>query len=670
MLLAACLPGTGPALVLDDAGGGSIELGGDAGVPRSDVDLGDPFAIEGLTPSHGPFSGGNRVRIDGRGFSSKLTVYVGDVAVDTSAFLASDPTRAAIVVPPGKPGFVNVRIRDESTSAERILVDGYYYDPFVVTPDSGATSGGTQVAILGSGTNWGPGTTVAIGGVPCPNVVVASPTRLECVTPPGLPGARDVVVSARDPGESIQARDAFTYADGGDGNRGGLSGGVFAGRVRVIALDAYTGQPLAGAFVVTGTDVDGAKRTGATGSVEFDGLPGENVTVTVAAKCFGPLTFAAVPVDTVTAYLTPVLEPACIDDGDPSPFPGRQRYGGIIEGALVFPSAREFERSSWTTVPPPLLPTERQAAYVFEASGNPAARFQLPPAEAAITPSSAGESGYGYSLLVFPGNVTLYAIAGLEDRSVEPPRFVPYSMGVARGVGVPAQGRVTGVDIRMDVLFDHEVTIAARPPAPGSPGPDRFEASIATTLGPGYAILPLGTRTTPLPAPAEIRFSGVPGLDRAMAGEQYVIGARAGTGVSLAMPLSVVGRIRTTNSASPVALGGFLDVPIPIAPGADVWPGTHVEIGGLSDIADLTLTRVSSGNGLVDWVIVAPRGLAAFDVPDLTRLASGVALRRGAITTTMYTALIEGFAYGRLRNGHLASAAWSKYAARSVSGAF
>jgi hypothetical protein len=665
MLLAACLPGTGPALVLDDAGGGSIDLGGDSGTPRSDVDLGDPFAIEGLTPSHGPFTGGNRVRIDGRGFSSKITVYVGGVGVDASAFLASDPTRAAIVVPPGRPGFVDVRIRDESTSQERILVDGYYYDAFAVAPDSGATSGGTRIAITGSGTSWGPGTTVSIGGIPCADVVVTSLTRLECVTPPGPPGARDVVV------DSIQARDAFTYSDGTDGNRGGLSGGAFAGRVKVVALDAFAGRPIAGAYVVAGTDVAGAKRTTASGAIEIDGLPGDVVTVTVAAKCFAPLTFVAIPVDTVTAYLSPVLEPACIEEGDPSPLPGQMRFGGFVEGELVFPSAREFERGTWTNVPPP-LPTERRAAYVFEATRNPAARFQLPPVSSAITPGTEGTAGYRYSLLVFPGNVTLYAIAGLEDRSINPPRFVPYSMGVVRGVTVPAQGRVTGVDLRMDVLFDHQVTIAARPPPPGSPGPDRFEASIVTTLGTGYAILPLGTRTTGLPAPSEIPFVGVPALDRAMAGEQYVIGAKAGTGATLLLPQSVVGRIRTTNSDTPVAVGGFLDVPIPIEPGADVWPGTHVEIGGVTGPVDLTITSISSANSLVDWTIVAPGRLASFDVPDLTKLPSPdpVALRRGAITTTVYAARIEDFQYGRVRNGQLTTSAWSAYAARSVNGAF
>ena len=149
-LVAACFSGTGPALLPEgDAGGGSIDLTGDAGFIRSDADIGDPFAIDGLTPSHGPFSGGTRARIDGRGFSSKLRVFIGGVEVEAGSLLASDPTRAAIVTPPGPPGFVDVRIRDEATAKERVLKNGFYYDAFVVVPDSGATSGGTRIAITG-----------------------------------------------------------------------------------------------------------------------------------------------------------------------------------------------------------------------------------------------------------------------------------------------------------------------------------------------------------------------------------------------------------------------------------------------------------------------------------------------------------------------------------------
>lgn len=676
-IAAACVPGTGPALLPDEAAAGSIDLGGDGGLARADVNLGDPFSIEGLTPSHGPFSGGTRARIDGRGFSSKLKVFIGGQEIAPAAVLASDPTRATITTPPGAPGFVDVKIRDEATAKERVLKDGFYYDAFVVVPDSGATSGGTRIAIHGSGTAWAAGTRVTIGGAPCADVVVSSPTRIECVTPIGTPGAKDVVVAPLDT-QPIQARDAFTYSDSVDGYRGGLSGGALAGRVKVLAFDALAGAPIPGAFVLAGESRDTAKigRTAPNGVVEIGDVPGDKVTVTVAAKCHSPITFVDVPVDTVTVYLPPVLDPSCLE-GDPGQLPGgRQRFGGYIDGELVFPGAAEFQRAGWTTVPAPTKPTERRAAYVFEAAASATPIFQLPPASAAITPDADGSTGYGYSILVFPGNSTIYAVAGIEDRSETPPRFVPYAMGVARGVAVPAQARVVGVDLRMDILFDHQVTIAAQPPAPGTRGPDRFTAQVAVTLGgAGYAILPRGSRVSPLPAPAEIPFIGVPSLDRGLAGEQYVLGGAASTGPNLQLPASVVTQVRTTNSNTPVSLGGFLGVPdltrAGARPGTGVWSGTRVEFFGAAGPVDLSITQVSSGAGLVTWTIVAPGGKTAFDVPDLSSLGPDrVGLVEGAIETTVHVARIEPFSYGRLRNGHLASSAWSAYAFDSVGGVY
>jgi hypothetical protein len=674
---AACLPGTGPALVPDEAGGGSVELGGDGGVVRVDADLGDPFGIDGLTPSHGPFSGGTRARIDGRGFSSKLHVFIGGVEIDQGSLLASDPTRAAIVTPPGPPGFVDVRIKDEVTTLERTLKNGFYYDAFVVLPDSGATSGGTRIAITGSGTTWGTGTKVAIGGVDCGSVLVSSPTKLECVTPVGTPGSKDVVVTPLD-GPPIQARDAFTYSDSVDGYRGGLSGGALAGRVKVLAFDSMLGQPIPGAYAIVGDSLATAKvqRTLSNGVIEIGDIAADNVTVTVAAQCFSPVTFIDVPVDTVTVYLDPIVDPAC-GSGDPSQIPGQPRFGGFVDGEVVFPGGEEFARAGWTTVPQPTKPTERRAAYVFEAAEDPTQKFTLPSPSAAITPDADGANGYKYSLLVYPGNATVYVIAGLEDRSTNPPKFVPYSMGIARGVSVPAQTRVEGVDVKMDILFDHQVTIAATPPPPGPRGPDRFTAQVATTLGAaGYAILPFGTRSTSLPAPAEIPFVGVPALDHGLAGERYVLGGIAATGASEQLPASVVTRVNTTNANTPVSLGGFLGVPVLDQPGAGIWNGTHVAFGGVSGPSDLTVIHVTSGGGLSDWMIVAPGGKNAFDVPDLSALPNtepdkpGPGAFRGAINTTVYSARIEQFEYARLRYGELTSKPWAAYAFDSLDGVY
>lgn len=674
-LATACLGGSGPGYLQDEPPKSPPDLGlDDGGFFKHDVDVGDPFSIEGLSPSHGPFTGGTRASIAGRGFSSKLRVFVGNTEVPSGSLLASDPTHAAIVTPPGPPGFVDVRIRDEATAKERILKDGFYYDAFVVEPDSGATSGGTRIALTGSGTSWTDGTKVAIAGVDCVAPKVTSPTHIDCVTPPGTPGVKDVTVTTPD-GKTIQARDAFTYSDSTDGYRGGLSGGAFAGRVKVLAFDSFVGTPIGGAYVVAGSSIATGvvQKTGASGVTEIDGLSGSTVTVTVAAECHQPVTFVDVPVDTVTVYMDPVLDLSCAK-GDPPSTGGRGGiYGGMVEGQLVFPGAGEFEKVGWTTVPNPTSPTERRAAYAFQAASSPNAMFELPPPSDAITPDSPGATGFSYSLVVYPGNVTLYVVAGLEDRSATPPSFVPYAMGVARGVSVPAQTRVQGVDIKMDVLFDHQVTIAPAPPTPGPRGPDRLSANIAVTLGAaGYAILPDATRVVPLPFTGDIPFVGVPSLDYALAGEQYVLGAQAATGSSLQEPDSVVSRIRTSNANTPVALGGFLGVPVPDSPGAGTWNGTHVSFGGASGAVDLTMVQIASANGLVTWNIVAPGAKKDFDVPDLSQLPSSknYGLVHGAIQTTIYVSRIDAFDYGKVRYGQLTPGAWSAYASDSLGGVY
>jgi hypothetical protein len=325
-------------------------------------------------------------------------------------------------------------------------------------------------------------------------------------------------------------------------------------------------------------------------------------------------------------------------------------------------------------VPLPTKPTERRAAYVFESVPGPSAAWQLPAPTAAVTPESPGSTGYQYEVVVYPGDATIYAVAGLEDRSNDPPTFVPYSMGVARGVSVDSQTRVTGVDIKMDILFDHEIALAPQPPLPGPRGPDRIQTSYSLTLGSaGYAVLPLATRTATLPAPASMPFIGVPSLDHGIAGEEYVLGGSAATGPGLLRPASVVARVRTTDTNDTVTLGGFLGVPILDQPGAGVWSGTHVQFGGGAGPVDLTLVQVISGGGLVTWTIVAPGAAMKFDLPDPNGIKTSpdrLGLVPGAVLASVYVARIDQFTYGTLRYGHLTQGTWNAFAFDSLGGSY
>jgi hypothetical protein len=671
-VLPECIPGSGPPLdiVVDDAGPApGLNLNADGGI-TADVNLGDPFAVTGLQPSHGPWTGGTRTTIAGRGFSSAIQVWIGGTALPPSDVFASSPTRIAVVTPSGAPGPADVRVHDPATAQDRTLAAGFFFDSFVVSPSGGATSGGTLVTFSGSGTSWTAASTVAIGGQPCTSVEVADATHLACLTPPGGVGAQDVTVANAD-GSLDQARDAFTYSDSPDGYRGGLFGGALSGHLNVLVFDGFTGGAVPGAQAIAGsnlaTAVVGTTNASGTALLTSPALTGKS-TVTVAAKCHQPVTFVDVPVDTVTAYLNPVLDPSCAGD-PPSSGNGTVAQEGQITGELVWEDGIEFNRGGWGNVPVP-VGAERQAAYTWIAAGSPMNGFALPPAANATTPTSAGQLGYAYSLDSLGGNQTVYALAGIENRAVSPPTFVPYAMGLARGVFVTPGQQTTGVDIPMTTVFDHALSVTMAPPPSTPRGPDRLLSILAVDLGTSlFAILPQGTAQTLLPVAAPIPFSGIPGLDGTLAGGAYNLTGIAVTGPNLGVPFSVVDGIETTDGNDPISVGGFLPIPTLSQPSSGTWTGTHVTLTSGAPV-DLAVLSVISGGGLVAWTIVAPGSDLSFDLPDLSMVPGVGVLERGAIQTVFSVARIDSFDYGQLRYGQLSDGAWSAYAEDVLSGSY
>jgi hypothetical protein len=670
---AACLPRSGPPLnpYTDDAGAAQTTFGGDdGGSPRLDVNLGPSFAITDLQPSHGSWRGGTRTTITGRGFSSQIAVWIGGKQVDPSEIVASSPTRAAVVTPAGTPGPADLRIRNLDQGAEAALAGAFYYDALSVTPSGGSTTGGTRIALQGLGTQWTSRSTVDVGGSPCAEVTCTDATHLSCVTPPSGPGSQTVTVTNAD-GSIDEAFDAFLYSDSPDGYRGGLGGGALAGSLRVLAFDSYTGTALEGAKAIAGSSLAGAiigtVNAAGVAQLQDPSLKG-SVTVTVAAKCHQPMTYVQVPTDTVTVYLNPILDPSC--HGDP-PSTGNYTpvlFGGVA-GELVWEDGFEFQRAAWSNVPA-AGPNERQAAYVWIASGNAADVLQMPAPEAATTPNSSGKRGYAYSFQTWPGNQIFYALAGIENTSANPRTFEAYVMGVARGVPIVPGDSTVGVDIPMTTMLDRVLTIAPQTLAPGSPGPDRLRTNVSVRLGPGaFALLPRGAQTSLLPAASNVSFVGVPSLSGALSNAAYDISGVALTGPSGALPDSVVQGIETTDANSTLSIGGFVTVPKLVQPATGTWAGTHVEIQ-MTESVDLAFVNVSSAGGLVAWQIVAPGDALSFDLPDLSRVTGIGSLVRGPITTKVQVARIADFDYGTMRTGQLSQGAWNAYAEDARSGAY
>jgi hypothetical protein len=579
--------------------------------PPPEAGTADPHAVIGANPAHGAFNGGDRVLVSGRGFTSKARVWFGATEVDETTTIPVSPTSVQVVAPPGIVGSVDLSVQDgDDTSTRRTLPAGYTYDALYAVPAVGPVPGGTVIEIAGQGTAWDATTVAKIDQTACTTLTVQSPTLLTCTVPAGSPGAKSITVTTG--GETILVLDAYTYQDSTDGYKGGLSGNPLAGQLKVLVYDNYTGDAIPGALVIVGSDAGTALRgTSNAGGVAVVSDPTLTTpqTVTVTATCHAPISFVAEPVDTVTAYLNPVLTPACAGTGDPPPVGGKVGTLGEIKGELVWPLVGEFMQGGWSNIPSVTGTNQKQVAYVFAASGDPTQAFQLPDISTGVTPKTTSSSGYPFSLVLWPGNRSIYAIAGIEDVSKSPPEFTGYAMGVVNGVPV-LPGQVTsGVFISMTQALDQALTMNVSPPAPGPQGPDRIDAEVAVHLGPdGYAILPIGQKSPFLPVQGPIHFVGLPGLDGSLAGAQYVSTASAVTGPTATAPLSVVSSIRTNSTSQGVDVTGFVMVPELTTPASNTtWDGMHLATtfppGGA--VPDLTVYDIAAGNGLVHWTVAA-----------------------------------------------------------------
>ena len=656
-----------------DAGaGGTSALLIDAGMPDTTVELPPalPHAVLGVDPPHGSFAGGNLALVRGNGFTSNARVWVGGVELAPSALVPIDPQRIQLTVPAGHAGAVDVAVQNgDDTSTSAVLTGGYSYDQFYADPATGPTSGGTLITLQGDGTNWADDTQVIIDQSPCVVTKVTSAQQLGCTTPPGTQGSKAIRITTAD-GVEVDVLDAFAYSNSDNGFKGGLSGDALGENLRVLAFDNISGLALPGATVIVGSTLADADvlQTDKNG-VAVDSTPGlgPKRTVTIARKCYQPQTFVDVAVDTVTAFLDPVLSAACIPpQGQLPPSGGNGTYGAKVDGQIVWPATAEFMRDGWLGVPQPKSSDEQLVAYVLRLSTSATARFQLPSASEAITPSSAGDRGYAFSSFGLPGNFTLYALAGVENRALNPPVFTAYQMGLVRGVAAQAGEVKSDVFVQIDVDLDQALTLNLSAPTVTERGPDRIQASASVHVGSeGYAILPTGYISRLLPSTRSLSFVGVPALVGSLLGTNYAATARAVTGEAGGTPLSVVGLVSATTTSNPLQTDQFVEVPALDAPAPNsAWDGRSLASSRVAGGAtvDLVLYDLESDGGLIAWKVVTPGTTTAFTVPELNALDPTLGLGHGALTITVSAAKIADFAYGALSYRNLTSRGWTAYA--------
>jgi hypothetical protein len=259
------------------------------------------------------------------------------------------------------------------------------------------------------------------------------------------------------------------------------------------------------------------------------------------------------------------------------------------------------------------------------------------------------------------GSVALYALAGIEDRTVTPPLFTAYSMGFMTGLTLQPGQTLEDVFIPMNMPLDHSLSLTVVGPTPTAAGPDRVTAQVGVRMGGfGYATLPVGPKVATLPVATPLSFVGLPAIGSGGSGLNYVLSARAATGDSGSVPSSFAGLFSTTAMDTSVTLSGFLEIPVLTTPASGAtWNGRDLAIttapGGPEP--ELTLFEIQSGNGLSTWTVVAPKGVTSVALPDLASLGS-VGLSTGPVSIQVTRARISGFDYGSLRYRDLGESGW------------
>jgi hypothetical protein len=212
--------------------------------------------VTSVAPSNGSTGGGTAVTITGTNFVSGATATFGGTGATNVVVVNS--TTITTTTPAGNAGAVTVTVTNPGGQSGSLANAFTYIAPPTVSsvsPNSGATAGGTAVTL--TGTNFATGATVTFGGVAATNVAVVNSTTITARTPAGSAGAVTVAVT----------------------NSNGL-GGSLAGAFTYIAppmvssVSPNSGSTLGGtAVTITGTNF----AAGAT--VTFGGTAATNVVV-------------------------------------------------------------------------------------------------------------------------------------------------------------------------------------------------------------------------------------------------------------------------------------------------------------------------------------------------------------------------------------------------------
>jgi formylglycine-generating enzyme required for sulfatase activity len=174
-----------------DINGDGIINGGDLGTLLSNW---GPCAasISGLTPTAGCFVGGTAITITGAYLGTATEVTIG--GAPATNVTATSPTTVTATTPAGVLGPATVRVT--TAAGTYTAPQTFTYMPASVSsiaPNAGTNAGGSQITITGAYLALTTG--VSIGGTPCTGVTVVNATTVTAMTPAGMLGNADVVIT-------------------------------------------------------------------------------------------------------------------------------------------------------------------------------------------------------------------------------------------------------------------------------------------------------------------------------------------------------------------------------------------------------------------------------------------------------------------------------------------
>jgi len=176
---------------------------------------GEQPVVESVAPPSGPEAGGTLLTLFGQHLGEPSAVIVGQIPI--TEFAAVSAEAVVVETPPSKPGTVDVQfIASNGKSAK--VEDAFTYleeaelpvppEIFGLNPDSGPTTGNTEVTVLGK--NFEEGGNVFFGSIEALQVTFVSKNELVAVTPPHIGGTVNVTQQNLN-GQKTMLPDAFSF---------------------------------------------------------------------------------------------------------------------------------------------------------------------------------------------------------------------------------------------------------------------------------------------------------------------------------------------------------------------------------------------------------------------------------------------------------------------------